>query len=258
MAHALRRALDVHADHADPADRHPQQGGWVRPPARGSAGRGAGDRRRERAGRRDIGGVQHRGGESGGPRLLDGVSVLEWPAGDLDGRTSSARRRSPTTRSPALSTAGQLCVWTSTDSDIIVDITGWLGPSGSSAVRSDRSERVVDTRSGIGGLRLPAGSLLSVDLDGYVPAGSTAVALNVTAVNSSTPGYLSAFPCSGSQPETSTVNHVAGEARPNNTIVGLSAGRVCIFSYAETTCSSTCWVRSDQRDRHTCRRHPCG
>jgi Metallo-peptidase family M12 len=134
----------------------------------------------------------------------------------------------------ALSSAGQLCVWTSSDADIIVDITGWLGPSGSSRFNPIGPTRVVDTRSGIGGLRMPAGSMLSVDLNGTVPAGSTAVALNVTAVNSSAPGYLSVYPCSGSQPQTSTVNHIAAEARPNNTIVGLSGGRVCIFSYAQS------------------------
>ena len=134
----------------------------------------------------------------------------------------------------ALSNAGQLCVWTSADADIIVDITGWLGPSGSSRFNPIGPSRVVDTRSGIGGLRLPAGSMLSVDLNAFVPAGSTAVALSVTAVDSSAPGYLSVFPCSGSQPQTSTVNHIAAEARPNNTIVGLSGGRVCIFSYAQS------------------------
>ena len=42
------------------------------------------------------------------------------------------------------------------------------------------------------------------------------------------------FPCNGAIPTTSTVNYVAGEARPNNTIVGLAGGRVCIYSYAST------------------------
>ena len=134
----------------------------------------------------------------------------------------------------ALSSAGQLCVWTSVDSDIIVDITGWLGPSGSSRFNPIGPTRVVDTRSAIGGQRVAPGSTLSVDLNGFVPAGSTAVALNVTAANSAAPGYLTVYPCGGPLPETSTVNHVAREARPNNTIVGLSAGRVCIYSYAES------------------------
>ena len=134
----------------------------------------------------------------------------------------------------ALSSAGQLCVWTSADTDIIVDITGWLGPSGSSRFNPIGPTRIVDTRAAIGGVRVGAGTTLSVDLGPSVPAGSTAVALNVTAVNSSAPGYLTVYPCGGPLPETSTVNHVAREARPNNTIVGLSAGRICIFSYAES------------------------
>ena len=35
-------------------------------------------------------------------------------------------------------------------------------------------------------------------------------------------------------PSTSTVNYVAGEVRPNNTIVGLTNGRVCVYSDAAT------------------------
>lgn len=134
----------------------------------------------------------------------------------------------------ALSGGGQLCVWTFADTDILVDITGWLGPSGSSRLTAIGPTRVVDTRSGIGGIRLGAGSTMAVDFAGRVPAGSTAVALNVTGVNAPTPGFLTVYPCSGSVPDTSTVNYVAGEARPNNTIVGLSSGRVCIFSDAPT------------------------
>ena len=48
------------------------------------------------------------------------------------------------------------------------------------------------------------------------------------------PGFLTVFPCSSTPPNTSTVNYVADEARPNNTIVGLSGGRICVFSDAAT------------------------
>ena len=67
-----------------------------------------------------------------------------------------------------------------------------------------------------------------------MPDGSTAVALNVTAVDASMPGFLTVFPCSSAPPNTSTVNYVGGAARPNNTIVGLSGGKVCIYSSAAT------------------------
>jgi hypothetical protein len=134
----------------------------------------------------------------------------------------------------ALSGAGQLCVWTFAETDILVDITGWLGPSGTSRLTPIGPTRVVDTRSGLGGRRLGAGATMTVDLNGKVPPGSTAVALNVTGVTASTPGFMTVFPCSGAVPNTSTVNFVAGEARPNNTIVGLTGGRVCIFTDAAT------------------------
>lgn len=133
----------------------------------------------------------------------------------------------------ALSGAGQLCVWTSAETDVLVDITGWLGPSGSSRLSVLGPVRVVDTRSGVGGGRLPGGWTMSVDFGGIVPAGSTAVAVNVTGVTASAPGFLTVFPC-GPRPNTSTVNYVAGEARPNNTIVGLSGGRICIYSDQDT------------------------
>ena len=133
----------------------------------------------------------------------------------------------------ALSGAGQLCVWTVAETDVLVDITGWIGPDGSSRLTPTGPTRVVDTRSGQGGSRLGAGSTMSVDFSGLVPAGTSAVALNVTGVSSLAPGFITVFPC-GSRPNTSTVNYVANEARPNNTIVGLTAGRVCIFSDQST------------------------
>jgi hypothetical protein len=152
------------------------------------------------------------------------TSTLNFVAGQTVANTTIA----------ALSDAGQLCVWAFTETDILVDITGWLSPRGASRLAPVGPTRVVDTRSGVGGVRLGAGATLEVDLSGRVPSGSTAVAVNVTGVNAATPGFLTVFPCSGVVPNTSTVNYVAGEARPNNTIVGLSAGRICIYSDAET------------------------
>ncbi len=152
------------------------------------------------------------------------TSTLNFVAGQTVANTTIA----------ALSDAGQLCVWASTQADILVDITGWLGPRGASRLTPIGPTRVVDTRSGVGGVRLGAGATLVVDLDGLVPDGATAAAVNATAVNAATAGFLTVFPCGGPVPNTSTVNYVAAEAKPNNTIVGLSAGRICIFSDAAT------------------------
>ena len=155
---------------------------------------------------------------------LPDTSTLNYVAGQTVANTTIA----------ALSSPGQMCAWSFAETDILVDITGWLSPSGSSRLTPIGPTRVVDTRSGVGGVRLGAGQTLTVDLNGAVPAGSTAAAVNVTAVNAAAPGFLTVFPCSGGLPNTSTVNYVGNEARPNNTIVGLSGGRICIFSDAAT------------------------
>ena len=157
----------------------------------------------------------------------DGVpdtSTLNYVAGQTVANTTIA----------ALSPAGLLCAWTYAETDILVDVTGWLSPDGASRLTPIGPTRVVDTRSNVGGVRLAAGQTLAVDLSGAIPAGSNAVAVNVTAVNAAVPGFLTVFPCSGAIPNTSTVNFVGNEARPNNTIVGLSNGRICIFSDAAT------------------------
>jgi hypothetical protein len=154
------------------------------------------------------------------------TSTLNYVAGQTVANTTIA----------AVSGAGQLCVWTFAESDILVDVTGWLGPRGISRLTPIGPRRVVDTRAALGGVRLGAVATIAVDLGGVVPAGTTAVALNVTAVGASAPGFITVFPCgaSGAVPNTSTINYVAGEARPNNTIVGLTGGRVCIYSSAPT------------------------
>ena len=83
----------------------------------------------------------------------DGVpdtSTLNFVAGQTVANTTIA----------ALSPAGQLCAWTFAETDILVDITGWLSPSGASRLTPIGPTRVVDTRSGVGGVRLAAGQTL--------------------------------------------------------------------------------------------------
>jgi hypothetical protein len=154
------------------------------------------------------------------------TSTLNYVAGQTVANTTIA----------AVSGAGQLCVWTFAESDVLVDVTGWLGPRGTSRLTPIGPRRVVDTRVGLGGVRLGAGATIAFDARAFVPSATTAVALNVAAVDASGPGFITMFPCStsGAVPNTSTINYVAGEARPNNAIVGLGGGRVCIYSFAAT------------------------
>lgn len=135
----------------------------------------------------------------------------------------------------ALSAAGELCVYTSAGADVLVDVTGWLGPSGSSRLVPLGPSRVVDTRSALGGTRrVAAGSTTRFDLSAALPPRSTAIALNLTAVTPSQAGFLTAFPCERGRPDTSSVNFAAGETRPNNAVVATGDGSICVYADTST------------------------
>ena len=136
----------------------------------------------------------------------------------------------------AVDATGDVCISASAAADVIVDVTGWLGPTGASRLQQIGPVRAVDTRVGLGGSqRLVAGSTTVFDLGGYVPSATAAVAVNLTAVAPERAGYVTAFPCDAGRPGTSSVNFAQGEARPNNAIVAISQGRyLCVYADTAT------------------------
>lgn len=142
---------------------------------------------------------------------------------------------------------GKLSLWSdspvpSSESPVhvILDVLGYTRAS--SALTSVTPSRVLDTRatSRVGDL---AGPLLprkvyafDVAGRGGVPAGATAVLLNVTAVGPTGVGNLRVYPDTAgdgttSPPEASTINYVAGRDIPNQVLVPLVAGgRVALYS----------------------------
>jgi hypothetical protein len=94
-------------------------------------------------------------------------------------------------------------------------------------------QRVIDTRQAAPGRR-PAGSLLRVDFGKRLPAGATAVAVNVTAAEPGRDGYLTAFPCGGPR-AGSTVNYTAALSRGAMTITPLDGkGDICVYAHTAT------------------------
>jgi hypothetical protein len=92
--------------------------------------------------------------------------------------------------------------------------------------------RVLDTRDN-GASRVAAGTNVDLDMTPYVPAGTTAVAVNLTSAESTAPGFLTGYPCDRPRQEVSNVNHGAGEARGALAVVPLSAsGHLCVHTHA--------------------------
>ncbi|MDQ6838685.1 MAG: hypothetical protein M3137_10220, partial [Actinomycetota bacterium] len=87
------------------------------------------------------------------------------------------------------------------------------GRSGGSYVPLSPS-RIVDSRIGQGAVTtLGAGQAVTVTMPASVPQGASAVALNVTEVDATAPGYLSVYPAAGGPPPLeASLNFVAGPA----------------------------------------------
>jgi hypothetical protein len=97
-------------------------------------------------------------------------------------------------------------------------------------------QRVCDTRGGLGGRVGPIGpgETLGVQIagvGGVPPSGVTAVAVNVTSVNATEPGFFSVFPSNTSATGSSSLNLVPGRAVPNMAIVGVGPdGRIGVYN----------------------------
>jgi hypothetical protein len=141
-----------------------------------------------------------------------------------------------------VSASGEVCLFSSTPSDIVVDLAGWFG--GSSFTGATPS-RLVDTRDGTGGrtgalsnideLNVPVrGVLLTVSGSSTtVPAGATAAALNVTVVTPGASGFVTVYPCGVSRPLASNLNYVSGDVVANNVIAPIgNNGSVCLYTSA--------------------------
>ncbi|MFE9634318.1 PKD domain-containing protein [Streptomyces sp. NPDC006463] len=79
--------------------------------------------------------------------------------------------------------------------------------------------RLLDTRSGTGAVKGKVQGYSSIRLkvagNGGIPAGVTAVALNVTAANTTSGGHVSVFASGDTRPTASNINFEAGQTVPN-------------------------------------------
>jgi hypothetical protein len=144
-----------------------------------------------------------------------------------------------------VSATGTVCFYVYGQADLIADVNGWF--AGGSGFNSLAPTRVFDTRSGIGGVPVArvgaldgSGMALKVQVAGTngVPAlGAAAVMMNVT-VDATTAsaygGYVTAYPCDVTLPNSSNINFVSGQTIANSVVAPLSVnGEVCFYVYGQ-------------------------
>jgi hypothetical protein len=140
---------------------------------------------------------------------------------------------------------GALCIYTLRATDVLVDVSGWVGPSGLRTT-SLPPIRLVDTRPGqpqaltSAQSRLQAGQLLTVDVGALpgVDPNATAATVNVTAADPSNSGFVSVLPgpCATVMvpPTTSNLNVTMGRDVAASATVSLGEGELCVFSSVAT------------------------
>jgi hypothetical protein len=120
--------------------------------------------------------------------------------------------------------------------DVLADVMGYYAPGTGGGFTGKTPARALDTRIGLGApqARLGAGQTLTLTVPG-LPAGATAVALNVTAVDPSAGSFLTVYPGGAPRPGASNLNYLAGQIVPNMVLVPLGPGNTITFFNAAGT-----------------------
>lgn len=157
------------------------------------------------------------------------ASVLNYDAGDTRANSTIL----------GLSAQGQIDLYASSAAQLIVDTTGYFTPAPGGTAITGRfvpltPTRIADTRSSLPA-GVAAGAPFTVVLPASVPPDAIALAVNLTAVNPQSAGFLSVFAAGGSSTNTSVLNYPAGgQPRAATVIVPATASGFTVISQART------------------------
>jgi hypothetical protein len=171
----------------------------------------------------------------------DGGYVTVWPSGTPRSETSVLNFMAGQTRANSaivrLGDAGAVDLYVFGDAELIVDVSGGFVPAAAASagrlVTLD-AVRVLDTRQPGDGGRLGPGITRTVTMPDDVPAGATAVAVNVTTTGTADGlGYLTVWPAGLARPEASVLTtDGAGQERAAFAIVPVSAAGLDVYSHS--------------------------
>ena len=167
--------------------------------------------------------------------------VTVWPCGEPRPLASNGNFTAGQTVATAtlvrVGASGRVCASSNVDVNLVVDIQGWFGPA--SPYHSMTPTRLLDSRQGPGSstgtMTGPVGLALPVAGVATIGADATAVALNVTAVDPPTDGFVTVWPCGQPKPLASSLNVGAGRTAANLVVSAVgTSGSICFASNVDT------------------------
>ncbi len=130
---------------------------------------------------------------------------------------------------------GDVCLFSLATAHIVIDINGYVASTGSQTFNPVQPKRLLDTRKTT---KLQANVRRVVQMTGGtspVPGEARAVAINLTAVQPRSSGWIRAFPCDQPEPTTSSVSARHQRVIASSVIVPLAAdGTICLTSMMAT------------------------
>jgi len=132
--------------------------------------------------------------------------------------------------------AGSICVFTSTPTDLVVDLdAAYHDAAAGTAIVASAPRRLLDTRDSV---PIAPGGMVSLDLDDPLvgaPADATGLVANLATTGAAAPGFLTVYPCAGGRPNVSNLNMLADQTISNIAVGSADADRrICIFSLSST------------------------
>jgi hypothetical protein len=132
---------------------------------------------------------------------------------------------------------GRICVYSPTDTDVVIDINGYYLDDRGSGFRPVEPVRLYDSRDDARGVLAPGEEriITVVGATPRAPSGSTAVTLNLTAIEPKGNGFVRLYPCGAqSGSEISSINFGTDEVRANTVVTPVATdGTVCLQSNVE-------------------------
>jgi hypothetical protein len=165
--------------------------------------------------------------------------LTAWPSGQPQPNVSSLNDPTGTITANAVilpaGTSGSVNVFTTDETDLVIDTNGYFAPPGSGGLSLYTVEpcRVLDTR------QLPGTPITYLTVNVLtsscgVPASAQAYVFNATVVPVGFLGYLTLWPDGQSRPQVSTLNATDGAITSNMAIVPTTDGSIDAFASQPT------------------------
>ena len=155
-------------------------------------------------------------------KSLPASSTINFPAGDIRANNVIVRVGSDGTLWADLWTDG-----TGNNVDLVLDVSGYFTASGGASFHTLDPARVLDTRTGVGGVTtsLAANRPITVQVTGHagVPAGALAIAANLTGISTGTGGFAAMGPTVSASTPFSNLNLPSKDTRANGATTPLAA-----------------------------------